>query len=212
MPGQAGAIIEGTDGPIASTGDSLGTSLALADVNRDGHADLIAGAPAAFGPDNSIWYAGEVYLWLGRALEGQRFTISTQASWIVHGAAPLDFLGSVIATADLDGDAYPEVLLGCIQCANPGPPSYLSGRGYVLEPMAFTGSLSVTAASRLEILPYHSARGLGWTIDTLDFDGNGHTDLAISAPWTNYPEGNLPGTVYVISYPLRAEIFLPMIH
>jgi hypothetical protein len=211
MPGQAGAIIEGVDGRIGSTGDMLGSSLALADVNRDGHADLIAGAPGASGPDNLMQYAGEVYLWLGRALEGQRFTISAQASWIVYGAAPSDFLGGPLAAADFDGDASAELFLGCTGCENAGPPSYLSGRGYVLEPLDVTGYLSVTAASRLEVLPYRFARGLGWAVEALDLDGSGVSDLVISAPWTNYPEGNLPGTVYVISYPIRAEIFLSMI-
>ncbi len=212
MPDQAGAIIEGVDGRLGSSGDSLGTSLAIADLNQDGRADLIMGAPGASGPGNRLQYAGEVYLWLGRALEGQRFTISSQASWIVHGEQPSEGLGSAIVTGDFDNDGYPEILLGCASCAQEGAPFYLSGRGYVLEPLQITGSVTVTSASRLDVVSYKDARCLGEAVDAMDLDGDGVSDLVISAPCTDYPEGNLPGTVYVVSYPIRFRSFLPLLH
>jgi hypothetical protein len=212
MLSQAGAILEGVDGRLGSSGDEFGSSLAIADVDQDGRGDLIIGAPGASGPDNLIQYAGEVYLWAGRELNGQRFKVSDQASWIVHGEKTLEHLGRSIATGDFDNDGQSEILLGCSQCGQEGPPLYLSGRGYVLEPLQISEFVTVTAVSQLDILPYKDARCLGETTDAMDLDHDGFDDLLIGAPCTDYPEGNLPGTVYAISYPIHYKISLPLIN
>jgi hypothetical protein len=186
--------------------------MASADVNLDGRADLILGAPGASGPDNLMQYAGEVYLWLGRDLIGQRFIISSQASWTVYGERPSESLGTAIATGDFDQDGYPEILLGCQGCAQEGPPSYQSGRGYVLEPLQIpAGQVTVTAVSRLDIIPYRDARCLGSAVTAMDLDGDRVSDLVLNAPCTDYPEANLPGAVFVISYPDHFRSFLPII-
>jgi hypothetical protein len=212
MPEQADAIIEGTNGRAGHVSDELGSSLAIADVNGDGRADLIMGAPGASGPDELLPYAGEVYLWLGRALEGQRFRVETQASWIVYGENASDGLGWAIATGDFDNDAYPEILLGCSGCAKGGAPWWLSGQSYVLEPLQITGMVTVTAVSQLNVIPYWNARCLGEAVHAMDLNGDGIGDLVMSAPCTNYPEGNLPGTVYVVSYPVHFRVYLPLMH
>lgn len=206
VPDQAGAIIEGEDGGIASIGDALGESLVAADVNHDGRADLILGAPGASG------YAGEVYLWTGRPLLGQRFTITSQSAWTVHGDETMDSLGKSIATGDFDGDGDVEILLGCSNCAPQGEPFYLIGSGYVLEPLQLSGNLAVTAASQLDILPYPGGYALGWSADAVDLDGDGVQDLILGAPAEGYPEFTLPGAVFAISYPFRFNLFLPSIH
>jgi len=212
MPDQASAIIEGVDGRLDTNGDSLGESLASADVNQDGRADLILGAPGASGPDNLMQYAGEVYLWLGRTLDGQRFVISSQASWIVYGEKPFEGLGRAIATGDLDNDGFPEILLGCSSCAQEGPPSYSSGRSYVLEPLQIAGLVTVTAVSQLDVIPYKDVRCLGEAVTAMDLNGDRMSDLVMNAPCTDTPEGNLPGTVYVVSYPSHFRSFLPLVH
>ena len=210
LPDQAGAIIEGTDGRISTSGDVLGTTLAIADVNEDGRADLILGAPGASGPDNLLQRAGEVYLWLGRALEGQRFTISTQASWAVYGKEEGDGLGRAIAAADFDGDKQPEILLGCPGCVQETEPLWIAGGGYVLEPLEISGLVTVTAVSRLDAVPYRDAIGLGEVVSAVDLDDDGASDLVLAAP-SDGPEDSLPGTVYVISYPFCSQLYLPFI-
>ena len=212
LPNQAAAIIEGTDGRVQANGDALGMSLAIADVNQDGRGDLIVGAPGASGPDNQLQYAGEVYLWLGRALTGQRFTISDQASWTVHGQREGEVLGSAIAAGDFDGDGHPEILLGCYACVMEKAPSRLHGGGYVLEPLEISRSLTVTAVSQLDLIPDAESPSLGRSTSVLDVDDDGQDELVIGAPDAGYPEKTLPGTVYLIAYPLRNQVFLPLIH
>jgi hypothetical protein len=209
MPYQAGAIIEGVDGGIGHIGDELGKSLAIDDINQDNRDDVIMGAPGASGPGNSIQYAGEVYLWLGRALEGQRFIVNTQASWIVYGEEYRGQLGTAITTGDFDNDGFPEILLGCPSCEQEGEPLFLSGRGYVLEPNQINDLVPVTSVSKLDLIPYKDTRCLGMDVHSLDIDGNSIDDLLISAPCEDF-EGNLPGSVFIVSYPFI--VFSPMVN
>jgi hypothetical protein len=183
MPGQAGAIIEGADSQGNWEGDSLGTSLASADVNLDGRADLIVGAPGAGGPGDLIDHAGEVYLWLGRALAGQRFVVTSQASWIVHGEEEAELLGLAIATGDFDNDGFPEILLGCSACDRDEGPPYQSGRGYVLEPLQISGLVSVTAASQLEVIPDADPRCWAEAVAAMDWNGDAISDLVLPGPF-----------------------------
>jgi hypothetical protein len=212
MPEQADAIIDGVDGYDATRGDYFGYVVESADVNLDGRADLIVGAPGAWGPQNHIGFAGEVYLWLGRALAGQRFFISNQAAWTVYGNTTYDNLGMAIATGDFDNDGYPEILLGCAACADPPQPPFQEARSYVLEPLQISGKVAVSTVSRLDIVPYRFSTCLGTSVAAMDLNGDNVSDLVISAPCTDQPEGNIPGTVYVISYPDHFRSFLPVVH
>jgi hypothetical protein len=189
----------------------LGSSIAIDDINRDGRADLILGAPGASGPDNIIQYAGEVYLWPGQALTGQRFIISSQALWTIYGEKTYAGLGWAITTGDFDNDKFSEILLGCTSCVTGIPPFYLSGRGYVIEPLQFTGMVTVTAVSQLDVIPYKDSRCLGLDVDAMDFDGDGINDMLISSPCTDDPEGTLPGSAFAISYPIHYRIYLSTI-
>ncbi len=203
LPEQAGATIEGTDGRIGESGDQLGYSMAIAEVNQDERADLIISAPGASGPGNLKQYAGEVYLWTGRALEGQRFEITSQASWVVHG-------GDSLATGDFDNDGTSEILLGCPSCEVQNPS--ISGRSYVLEPNQISGIVAVSVVAQFEVLPATDENNLGLFVLGVDMDGDGFEDLALSDPSPGYPEGNLPGSVYLISYPIRYKDYFPMIY
>lgn len=211
MPDAADAIIDGVDGRIGQAGDELGKTIASADVNRDGLADLILGAPTAYGRNNSIPYAGEVYLWLGRALEGQRFTIADQASWTVQGSNGYDYLGEAITSGDFDNDGIAEILLGCEYCERWMPPDYHGGRAYLLDPLRLNGTVSVTDSARLKIMPMPAVNCLGYVAESMDADGDGVTDMVISAPCTDPPEANLHAGVYIIPYPSQFKQRLPIV-
>lgn len=211
MPDAADAIIDGVDGLTVETGDQFGKTIASVDVNRDGRADLILGAPAATGRNNSAPYVGEVYLWLGRDLEGQRLTVTDQASWTVQGENPFDSLGWAITSGDFDNDGYPEIVLGCQNCQQSVPPSYHGGSAYLLDPLQLSGTISVTDAARLEIMPLPDVNCLGSVVESMDADGDGVADMVISAPCTEPPEANLYASVYIIPYPSQFKQRLPLV-
>lgn len=89
-------------------GEQLGRSLEIADLDLDGGADLIAGAPGLDTPEAPN--AGGVRIFLHGAL-------SIQQSLELYGGrnSPSDRLarlGTTLAVADLTGDERPEILAG----------------------------------------------------------------------------------------------------
>ncbi|MBN2490083.1 MAG: FG-GAP repeat protein [Planctomycetes bacterium] len=106
LSGKDGAALYLFDGPAA--GDRLGIAVVGADVNRDGHADLIVGAYSA---DPG-----------GRSNAGQATVFSGKDGSILYrfdGRGAGDELGWSVAAADVDRDGYPDVIVGACS-ADPG--------------------------------------------------------------------------------------------
>lgn len=112
-------LITGTQGDIAGDpGDHLGYALAAADFNGDGITDLAVGAPRSSFP--AIAAHGAVYLVPGKDSLGP-FTTST-----IDTVAHLTFfsykddvmLGTALATGDLDGDGYDDLIMGSQATSN----------------------------------------------------------------------------------------------
>lgn len=87
-------------------GDGLGRALAVADVNDDGLADLLVGAPRRAPTGEGSFNAGALYLRLGAAGFAGWSTVDTVASadatWVE--STPYLRTGGVIHTGDFDGD------------------------------------------------------------------------------------------------------------
>ncbi len=83
----------------------LGEAVAFAgDVNGDGYADVVAGAP---GYDTGVPNAGKAYLFLGSP------TGITPTTWSPEGAQQDGGMGAAVASAgDVNGDGYGDVLVG----------------------------------------------------------------------------------------------------
>ncbi len=93
-------------------GDNLGTALTMGDLNGDGKADLMIGAPGGDGPSNSRPDAGEVYLIYG----GANITGRT-ADLIIYGVGTTgdgvpDKLGTSLGAGDFTGDGIVDLVIG----------------------------------------------------------------------------------------------------
>jgi hypothetical protein len=101
-----------------ASGDSLGRSVSGAgDVNNDGYADVIIGAPTA--TRNGRDSAGMVYVIFGKAsgfatLDLAEFISSDSTGYIINGAGPYgDTFGlSVSGAGDVNGDGFADVIVG----------------------------------------------------------------------------------------------------
>jgi hypothetical protein len=207
---QADLVIEGIDGDRPENGDLLGTSLAVGDVNSDGRADLILGAPYADGPNNSIHSAGEVYLWLGRDLDGQTVNIGSEAKWVLYGDGEASHLGLATGTGDVDGDGRAEVILGCESCGRLSVYPYTSGRGYAIDADQISGTHCVTTKASLEISSSEERPFLGRAVEAIDIDIDGYQDIVITA--ISWPASKVDSEiVLIVSYPIRYRTFLPLI-
>ena len=169
-----------------------GSALAGAgDVNGDGYADMILGAPQADGGAETD--GGEAYVFLG-GVSGQVTTGDADAT--IVGSVERGWLGRDVASAgDVDQDGLDDVLVGA-------PVDFESeastgGTAYVFLASGLSGSL--TPEDALESTQGEAPDdGLGSQVASGDVDGDGLPDAVLSAPYWDIDEASSAGATYVL--------------
>jgi hypothetical protein len=148
----------------------FGTSVATAgDVNSDGFADVIVGAPNF---DNGQADEGRAYVYHGSASG-----LSAAAAWTSESNQPSSAFGrSVAGAGDVNGDGYADVIVGANQYSNVQPSE---GAAFVYHGSA-TG-LATTEAWRAE--SHQTGSNWGFSVATAgDVNGDSYADVVIGAP------------------------------
>jgi Ca2+-binding RTX toxin-like protein len=189
----------GGHGP-AKSGQSVSTA---GDVNGDGLADLIVGAPSIQG---DAGYAGGAYVVFGKA-SGTAVNLSNLSAtdgFLIKGATNSDNAGySVSAAGDVNGDGLADVIVGAYLADPTGAVD--GGRAYVVF-----GQTSGTAISLSTMNA--GATGNGFVINgeqgssraglvvssAGDVNGDGLADLLVSAPIYAAGATTAVGRVYVV--------------
>jgi uncharacterized delta-60 repeat protein len=154
-----------------SRGAFLGTSLAAADIDKDGITDVIAGAP------------GEDYGSL-KIDAGAVAVLSGENGWEItkiDGAVAKAGLGSSVAAGDVNDDGFADIIAGAAKDDKPdikiikdaGSVSVWSGNGYAQIGSTFYGDVSKDY--------------FGTSVSAGDVNGDGKADLIIGIPGFDLP-------------------------
>lgn len=168
---------------IPSAGARLGSTLAAADLDGDGAAELCASAPGA-GDAHGRAGAGVVYVMTGEKLReaAPRAVVSKAASATILGERAQDALAG-IAAADADGDGSKELIVGAYRSDGGTDDLVDAGAVHFLP----SDSLHTAAVVPLPHAGSRRAYGvtgrgyLGRSIASGDLDGNGLDDVILSA-------------------------------
>jgi len=175
-------------GDLASTafgvasGDAFGISTAgVGDFNADGYDDFIVGA---YTNDATGSNAGAAYVFDGAS------GASAEQAIVITGAAAGDRFGEAVGAAgDVNGDGFPDIIVGASQNDAGGSNA---GRAYV-----YYGGPGANAVADL-ILTGHAAndRYGSAVAGAGDVNGDGFGDIIVGAPF-NGAGGSLAGRAYV---------------
>ncbi|HEY6004210.1 MAG TPA: FG-GAP-like repeat-containing protein [Anaeromyxobacter sp.] len=164
-------------------GSKQGQSAALVDWDGDGIQDKLVGAPYATSASGSV---GAVLVYVGR---GSGF--ATQPAAVLAGDDNFGF--SVADVGDLDGDGRSDFAVAAI--AGDGEGASLCGAVTVFRG-GTRGEKLVKLSGGVPLAKF------GYALAAGDFDGDGHRDLAIGAPFhTEDPALYQAGAVHVFFGP-----------
>jgi hypothetical protein len=187
----------------ASAGDNAGAAVALAgDINGDGFADLVVGAPGAApnGPGS-----GSSYVIFGKA-GGFGSSLDLGAltgtdGFRIDGVAAGDASGYSVASAgDVNGDGFGDLIIGTdgLSVGNSGVQS-----AYVVfgKASGWDASLSLSAldgANGFRIDGANGDAGAGRAVSSAgDVNGDGFSDLLVGALGAS-PNGSYSGSAYLL--------------
>ncbi|HET6202670.1 MAG TPA: FG-GAP and VCBS repeat-containing protein [Planctomycetota bacterium] len=197
----------------AETEDRLGIWARAGDVTGDGIDDLLLGADKADGPGNSRDRAGEVYVLPGTATWPAVIDMASPpaSAIVVYGLDPADDFGSTVASGDVDGDGFGDLIaaaaLNRSGAGTSGGPGIGAGNGpgngrincgdtwILFGPLAPGSTIDLAsppAGASTVIYGPDANDTCGEELRAGDFTGDGIADLALGALTADGPGNARP--------------------
>jgi len=179
----ADAVLAGQEDEDAAGQEVSGAG----DVNGDGKADILVGAPLAAA--GGVHQAGKAYIVLG-PIEADLSLGSANARF--EGSQSMDHAGTVAAAGDVDADGLDDVLIGAYATDDMGDNS---GAAYLV--LGSIGGVIDADSADTELLGETEGDEAGYALAGGLVDEDSHADLLISAHY-NDRNGSSAGTAYLV--------------
>jgi len=169
---------------------AFGFALAAGDINKDGFADILIGAPLG-GPNG----AGVVYVFLGgKSLSGRPNVMLPNPHPPANPEIADPTFASSLAVADLNGDGYADIIVGSPNTSTSDPMESRPGRVYI-----YFGGPTLNSAPDLILQEPdpQAASAFGYALAVGDLNGDGTADLAVSAIGATVGNRQRAGRVYL---------------
>ncbi len=166
--------------------DQLGSAVAWGDINGDGRADLILGAPYGNSTGNTRPDAGEVYLIYGKSNQWTDTDLLTPPAGVARfwGVGGSDKLGFSVASGDVNGDGFDDLILAAPFSESTGNTRISAGEVYLIygtsTPWTDTDLLTPPAGVA-RFWGADSGDLLGYSVASGDVNGDGFDDLILVA-------------------------------
>lgn len=166
----AGTILSGDGG-----GHAFGTASFAGDFNGDGYGDLAVGAHS-----NGL---GAVYVFHGSSAGIAGGTAGTVKSAQLNGEAAADLFGVALASGDVNGDGYDDLIVGARSSGTPG-------RAYVFHgsPSGIADGTNAAAADAI-LIGEAAGTNFGISVHAGDVNGDGYADVAVGDQDFNGTQG-----------------------
>ena len=161
-------------GTNISMQEDFGVSLASGDVNNDGVADIVIGAPNANAPHN--YSAGVVYVFFGNTTDTKKRVSLGEYDMIMYGNGQEDNAGSSVAVGDVNNDSIDDMIIGAVGAGYGGEAYIVYGGNYVSGTIM---NLSTNANVTYEAVD--SNENVGITVAVGDVNNDSIKDILISA-------------------------------
>ncbi len=177
--------------------DISGYSVSSGDINGDGYADVIIGAPYA-DPAGRM-DTGETYVIFGSAAPSGTVDLnSVPADMTISGADTFDYSGVSVSSGDINGDGYADIIIGA-NCAVPAGGTGAGETYVIFGSAAPPNTIDLDSVSAdMTIYGDDTFDYSGFSVSSGDINGDGYADVIIGAPYANPTGGTDAGETYVI--------------